>query len=170
MAEISKGTTYYLEDLLTDQLGNGKTGLTVTYKVIRSSDNNLLASGTLTHVGDGVYQGSYLFSNTGQYRILYFAPNLYLDKIETVNVTDATVISVSDKLDRILGLCQENYRLFESEWDKYNNMTFTKIRIYPSAQDVDDDTNWTAEYEVRSVYGPGKYRNNVVDYRVKRVA
>lgn len=170
MAEITKSTTYYLESLVTDQQGDGVTGLTVTYKVIRSSDNTVLASGTLSDIGDGVYKGSYLFSVVGQFRVLYFTPTNYLDAIETVNVSDATTVAISDKIDRILGLSMENYRLFDSLWDKSNNMTFTRIRLYPTPEDVDTDTNAFAEYEVRSAYGKGKYRNNVVDYRVKKVA
>lgn len=170
MAEISKGTLYYLESLITDQQGAGLPGLTITYKVIRSSDNTVLASGTLTDIGEGVYQGSYLFSSTGQYRALYFTPSNYLNAIETINVSDATAVAISAKIDRILGLSQENYRIFESTWDKYNNMTYCIIKTYHNPDDVDTDTNPLAEYEVRSEYGTGKYRNNVIDYRVKRIA
>jgi len=170
MAEITKGTTYYLESLVTDQNGDGITGLTVTYKVIRSSDNSLLASGSLTDVGDGVYQGSYLFSNNGQYRVIYFSPVGYTNEIETINVSDASNVAISEKIDRILGLSQENYRIFDSKWNADNNMTYGIIKIYENPDDVDTDTNPMAVYEVKAFYGKGKYRNNVVDYRVKKIA
>lgn len=170
MAEITKGTTYYLESLVTDQQGDGVTGLTVTYKVIKSSDNSLKASGTLTDVGDGVYQGSYLFDTVGQYRVVYFTPTTYLDAIETVIVTTCSNVAISEKIDRILGLSQENYRMFETEWDRAQEMTYCKIRIYPTATDVDNDTNHIAEYEITAIYGQGKHRHQVVDYRVKRIS
>ena len=169
MAEITKGTTYYLESLVTDQQGDGVTGLTVTYKVIRCSDNTLLDSGTLTDVGDGAYQGSYFFDNVGQFRVLYFTPTSYLDAIETVNVTNCSNVAISEKIDRILGLSQENYRLFATEWDRAQEMTRGRLRIYPTADDVKNDTNHIAEYEIEAVYGQGKYRHQVVDYQVRRV-
>jgi hypothetical protein len=118
MAEINKGTTYYLETLVLDKNGDPTTGLTVTYKVIRSSDNVQLASGSLTDVGDGTYQSSFLFDTNGQYRVLYITPTKYSNDIETVNVTDASSVSVSNKIDRILGLCHENFRVIEPVYNK----------------------------------------------------
>ena len=65
MANIDKDTTYFLETLVLDSNGDPITSLLVSYKVIRSSDNSLLDSGSLTHIGNGVYQGSYLFNTIG---------------------------------------------------------------------------------------------------------
>jgi len=170
MAEITKGTTYYLEALLTDQQGYGVTGLTVTYKVIRSSDNFELASGTLNDVGDGVYQDSYLFSANGQFRIVYFTPENYNNKIETVNVTDANNVSVSNKLDRILGLCQENFKIIQPTYNQMGDLVDGIIKIFDSPEDLEADVNPIAVYEVKTTYKQGKNRRQVQEYQVKRIS
>lgn len=165
---IDKNTTYYLEAFVTDAHGEPVAGLTVSYKVIKCSDNSELANGSLTDLGNGIYQGSYLFTTIGQYRVIYNAPYDYTDMIESILVVDPSAVE-SDVLNRILGLSQHNYRIFQQRYDQNQNLTFARIRLYPTATDVDADTNHFAEYEVYAVYGKNNLVNNVIDYRVKKI-
>ena len=170
MAEINKGTNYYLEILVTDKNGDFVPSLTITYKVIRSSDNTVLATSTLTEIGSGVYQNSYLFSANGQYRIEYYVPSPYSNEIETVNVSDASSGAISDKLDRILGLCNENMKVIEPVYNKNGDLTDGIIKIYASASDLENDVNPIAVYDVGASYKTGKYRRLVQEYISKRIA
>jgi hypothetical protein len=170
MAEITKGTTYYLETLVLDQQGNPATGLTMSYKVIRSSDNSVLASGSLSHIGDGVYQNSYLFDTNGQFRILYIAPNDYKNDIETINVADASSTAVSNMLKRVLGLCHENFRVEQPVYNKAGDLTDGIIKIYDNASDLENDINPIAVYDVKTEYKAGKNRRLVNEYTCKRIA
>lgn len=171
MAEINKNSTYYLEFLVINRAGDPVTGLTVPYRIERSSDDALIASGNLVEVGNGVYKSSYLFSNLGQYRVLYMPPAPYTNDIEGILVTDQGAVSISAKLDRILGLCQENYRVVNPTYNKNGDLVDGIIKIYETASDLENDVNPIAVYEVNTSYGAGsKYNRHVMEYTVKRIS
>jgi len=178
MAEINKDTTYYLECLVTDKNGDGAvlaSGEVVTYKVIRSDTNTTVASGSLTDVGDGVHQGSYYFDTLGQYRVIYETPTKYVNSMETVNVLNfgtgggAGSGLDADKLNRILGLVHENIRIEQPVYNKTGDLTDGVITLYPSATDLENDTNAIAVYEIKTQYKPGSKRL-VEEYICKRIA
>ena len=158
--EINRNTNYYLELLVTNTAGNGVTGLTITYEIIKSLDNSVIDSGTLSDVGNGIYQDSYVFDTLGQYRILYYVPSPYSNEIESILITDTY-----DKIERILGLSQENYKLFDPTWDADSNMTSCTIRTYPTPADCNADTNPLASYQMTAVYLHGR----TVSYKVVEV-
>lgn len=163
MANLNKDTTYYLETLVLDSQGDPITSLSVTYKIIRSSDNVLIDSGSLIHKSDGVYQASYLFDTIGQYRILYITPTQYTDDIETILVENISRQDIYDIAIRTLGLSQENYRLTEQVYDANNCLTSAKIAIYNSATDTENEVSPIAEYTVSATYD-GNQR--LIDYKV----
>jgi hypothetical protein len=66
---------------------------------------------------------------------------------------------------RIGGLCQENYRIFNPTYDSHNNMTSATIKIYPTAADVDANTNAIASYTVNASYDS---HNRMSSYKVKK--
>lgn len=167
--EINKNTTYYLEILVTNRAGNPVTGLTVPYRIERSSDDVLLASGNLTEVANGVYKGSYLFGNTGQFRILYMPPTPYTNEIEGILVTDQSTVSFNEKIDRILGLSHENFKVIEPVYNGNNDLTEGIIKIYGSAADLEADINPIAVYEVKTEYKQGKYKRLVNEYTCKKI-
>ena len=158
-----------LENAITDQNGDFVSGLTVTYEVRKSVDNSLVASGTMTEEGD-VYKISISFSVEGQYRALYITPTGYENGTETILVEDATdLIALNDKLIRVLGLSQENYKIFNPTYVTKNNqacMTSATIKIYPTPADVDADTNAIAEYTVTATFDNSARMTN---YKVKKV-
>jgi len=61
-------------------------------------------------------------------------------------------ISISEQIKRILGLSQENYRLFNPEYDSDDNLLSITIRIYPTANDCINDSNMLSEYAVTASY------------------
>ena len=170
MTEVIKGQTHYLELFVTNNAGNPVTGLTITYEVEKSSDDSSVTSGTLTDVGGGIYKTAITINTLGQYRVLYSAPNPYSDEVEFLQVVDP---ASNDTLLRILGLSQENQRIYDQVYDNFGNMTFARIRIYPTATDVDNDTNVLAEYTFEASYDIVKTNLGIIgqakNVKVKKV-
>lgn len=162
--EIDVNSTYYLELFVTDTNGNPVTGLSVTYSIYKSIDNTLISNGALTEIGNGVYQKSYIFNTIGQYRVIYTTPTNYTDEIETIMVRPK--VATEDVLLRILGLSQENYRIFNPVYDSYKNMTSATIKIYSNATDCDNDVSPLATYEVTATY----IKELMKTYKFKRTA
>ena len=156
--KITQNSTFYLELFVTGSNGKGVSGLNTTYKIYQSSNDSLIDSGNLTEVGGGIYKKGYTFSNLGQFRIVYYTPSGYEDKVLTIKVVEETADDFSEihaKLNRILGLSQENYRILNPTYIYIGgaaHMTSGIIRIYPSASDCDNDTNHIAEYQITAVY------------------
>lgn len=157
-----KNTLIYLDIAVISNNGNFVPGLTVTYKIYKSSDNSVIASGTMVEVGaTGTYQTSYTFSENGQYRAEYTSPTPYENAIETIFVNE-----IDKQIERILGLSQENYRIFNPQYDRYTNLIQGTIKIYPTATDCDDDTNPTAVYEITAQYN----KSAMTGYKVKKIS
>ncbi len=167
--QIDKDTTYYLEILVTNKAGNPVTGLTITYDIFRSSSDTSVSSGNLSELGGGIYKESYFFNTLGQYRIIYRVPSPYSDNIETIIVGEQSNTSVNLKLDRILGLVQENFRIFDPVYNQANDMTAGVIKLYSNGTDLENDTNPFAIYEVKATYGQGKNKRLVTGYQSKRI-
>jgi len=172
MKKIIQGTTHYLEVVLTDKNGDFvtvlDTGESITYEVRKSSDNSLFASGSLSLVGN-IFKDSVLFDTLGQYRVLYTTPDKYengLEQIEVVEEITDDLSGITTRLNRLLGLGMENYRIFNPSYDNRNNMKSGTIKIYPSASDVDADTNAIAEYEITATYSGVR----MTSYKMKKVA
>ena len=171
MKKFIQNTTYYLEVTLTDKNGDFvtvlDTGDTVDYEVRKSIDNSLIASGTMT-VDGNVFKASISLSVLGQYRALYFTPTKYENGSEIIEVVEEItddLSGITTKLNRLLGLSQENYRIFDPVYDGKSNLTSATIKIYPSASDVDADTNEIAEYEIIATYTGIR----MTGYKVKKV-
>jgi len=80
------------------------------------------------------------------------------DKISDVKTeTDkiAAVKAQTDKIPKLLGLAFENYKLYDQAYDANKNLTSAKIRIYPTAADLEADTNKTAEYLISVTFSAG---------------
>ena len=172
MIKIIQNTTHYLEIVLIDKNGDFvtvlDTGDSITYEVRKSSDNSLFASGTLSIEGNA-FKDSVLFDTLGQYRVLYTTPTKYengLDQIEVVEEITDDLSGIITKLNRLLGLTQENFRIFNPVYDARSNLLSGTMKIYPTAGDVDTDTNAIAEYEIISTYNGIR----MTGYKVKRVS
>lgn len=68
-------------------------------------------------------------------------------------------------IKRILGLTQENFKLYDCFYAN-GQLTQGKIKIYPSATDLENDTNAMAIYQVNADYNSD---GTCKDYRVKKL-
>ena len=66
---------------------------------------------------------------------------------------------------RSVGLMQENFKLYDTVYDG-EKLIAGKIRIYPSAQDVENDTNPIATYQIDVTYNPD---STCSVYKVKKL-
>lgn len=83
----------------------------------------------------------------------------------TIHTEDITLnFHFEDGFNRILGMMQENYRLFDIVYFSGQLQSAT-IRIYPTAADVDANTNHIAEYLVSATYING----DLSDYKVRKI-
>ena len=111
----------------------------------------------------GVYKNSISFSEAAQYRVEYITPSKYDNMIETMNVEE---LSFADALIRILGLNQENCRMFDEVHDRNSNLIGSLLKIYSSASDVENDANPIAQYQMSATFDR---KNKITGYQVKRV-
>lgn len=76
---------HFIEVLVTDI--NGRVdGLVVTYSIVRSSDEVIVSSGTLTNIGNGIYKTGISIPVPGQYRVEYSTPKGYDDQADEIDV------------------------------------------------------------------------------------
>ena len=74
-----------------------------------------------------------------------------------------SIPDLGTKLTRVLGLSQENYRIFDQTYDSNDNLTSATVRIYENQTDTLNDQNHIAEYQVDADYSAA---NRLVDYRM----
>ena len=69
---------------------------------------------------------------------------------------------VQDKIKNILGLSQENFKMYNQTYDTSGNMLSGKVKIYPTKTDLNADTNVIAEYTITATWTDG----NCTSYKV----
>jgi hypothetical protein len=181
MIRLFKNIPYKLELAVTNTDGDFVSGLSITYEVKKCSDDSIVSSGTMSEI-NSVYTKEITLTEVGEYRVKYTTPSTYDNGFETLFVDEyanykadvstlASQASVdlikieTDKIKYILGLSQENYRLFNIIYTN-NLITSTTIKIYPTATDCENDTNSLAAYNVVAAYDlDGK----LTSYKVKKV-
>lgn len=166
---IKQNVAYPLIVAVIDNNGDFVTGLTITYEVRKSSDNSLITSGTLTNTGN-IYTDSVTISTTGDYYVLYFSPTDYENgkEILIVNINNIDDIAtdledIAEKLCKVLGLVQSNYRLTNQIYNSDGCLTSATISIYNSANDTDSQTNPIATYTITATYNS---TGELIDYKV----
>jgi len=68
----------------------------------------------------------------------------------------------TDKIKNILGLSQENFKMYNQTYDTSGNMLSGKVKIYPTKTDLNADTNVIAEYTITATWTDG----NCTSYKV----
>jgi hypothetical protein len=126
--KIYTGTTYPLELFVIGETGEPVSGLTTSYSIYDSETNLLVVSGSLTDQGNGVYTATYTFATSGQFRVIYNTPEQYADDMESIIVEESHL----DLLKRILGLSQENYRIFDSVYNTNHQLVSATVKTYES--------------------------------------
>jgi len=143
-------TIFYLDLLVTDTNGDSKSGLTVTYTLYKSSDDSIIDTGILSDVGNGVYKGTYNFTISGQYYIIYETPSGYTNEIEGIYADKE--YAKQEELLRSLGLNDENKKVLNPVYDTNGNLTYSLVKLYPTSLDFVNDTNVMATYEMTATY------------------
>ena len=69
-------------------------------------------------------------------------------------------------IDRILGLTQENFRVFDQTYDAEDKLETATVRIYPSKTDTENNTNHIAEYSVTASYDAN---GRLIDYKSVKI-
>lgn len=82
------------------------------------------------------------------------------DSLEQIR---STVDDVETLTARVLGMSHENVRIDNHQYDANNNLTSSRIRLFPTANDAQNQTNVLAEYEMTASYDSG---NRLTSYSV----
>lgn len=80
------------------------------------------------------------------------------------DVFKADLTGLETLIKRILGLTQENFRIFSPTYDGNNNLLSATIKIYPTASDCEADTNVLATYSQVATYTG----NNMSTYKITK--
>lgn len=75
--------------------------------------------------------------------------------------------NMQDVLHRILGLSDENIHIDQYNYDNNGDLTDAVVTLYPSAADLDNQTNAIATYELNAQYNN---QGDLIDYRIKRTS
>ena len=163
------------------QTGVPKTGLTPTLDVWKLSDNSqVVTNQAMSEVGGGLYK--YFFSGyqaTEEYGVRCDGGNELINAErysfagnegfhDDIYDIQQTVTSIETLTRRVLGLSQENYRLFDTSYDiSGQRLTGCTIKLYGSKADADADINHTARYTMTAEYGMS---GQLSDYKVVKEA
>jgi len=163
-----------IHSFFTDN-GYPKTGLTPTIQIRRADTGAVVVSwATMTEIGDGWYKYDFsAIDETLEYLIICDGSTT-LTNAERYTFAGTELkshlIPIEDAIARVLGLTQENMRILNPVYQTIQNqqcLTSATIKIYPSASDVDADTNAIATYSLTATYNANAV---VIDYRMKRTA
>jgi hypothetical protein len=147
--------------------GIPKTGLSPIIDVWKVSDNSqVVTAQAMSEIGGGFYKYNFAgYEKTQEYavrsyggaslpiaeRYSYGGNEGYHDDIADIQDTIDTIQLL---VRRILGLTQENFRLFNTSYDPTGTKLIgCTIKIYSNKTDCDADQNPIAEYTMESVYG-----------------
>jgi len=82
------------------------------------------------------------------------------------DISGGLTVEQDAMLRRILGLSQENYRIFNPVYDVNSSLTSATIKIYNTASDCEANINPIATYQLRSGYD---VQNRMNSYKVKKI-
>ncbi|HED06346.1 MAG TPA: hypothetical protein ENI61_06655 [Ignavibacteria bacterium] len=155
---------FYLNLFITDLNGDPKTGLITSYTIYKASDDSVIVSGSLMDIGNGAYNASYIFTELGQFYIIYNTPSEYTNEIASILIESEC--AKSEELLRVLGLTGENKRILNTIYDSNQNLTYSYVKIYKNASDFVADINEIATYEMTATYSTN---NEMQEMGVKRL-
>jgi hypothetical protein len=120
----------------------------------------------INELGDGLYRLNFTPDKNGNWiLVVYNATHFPAGKAENYFCVETWFNDLAEIIKRIIGLSQENYRIFNPVYNTQGEMTSGIIRIYPTSSDVDTNTNAIAEYAITAVYNA---QNRMTSYKVKR--
>ena len=148
-----------------DKHDNPVTGLLqsdFTIKLYNPSKNNVanISAGvtvTIEEVGDGFYRTSFTPDTLGAWNLIiinedYIEAGIGEDYYCVESLGGGVTEEIENMIKRAVGLTQENYRIFNQTYDKYQNLISAKIKLYNNAIDCNNDENAFAEYEMSATW------------------
>ncbi|MHA1304501.1 MAG: hypothetical protein ACTSPI_12460 [Candidatus Heimdallarchaeaceae archaeon] len=160
--------------IVLDEADNPVTGLDSSdfTVILYNPDKNEITSGiSIEEIGDGLYRISFTPDALGNWTLFVYN-NMYFPfgKGQTYQcVISLSGNSNNELVKRILGLSQENYRIFNPIYVEKNLqqcLTSAAIKIYSSAADCEADTNAIAEYNISAIFDS---KARMISYKVKKV-
>ena len=104
---------------------------------------------TVSELGDGHYYAEFTPGSIGDYMlVVYHATYFPWGKSNNIKVFNNDFDTISVIVERILGLTQENYYVYDTVYNDAGNMTNSKIKIYEQGFTVGGATGVIAEYNV----------------------
>ena len=175
MINIENNKEFEDEFVVVDEDDNPVTGLipgNFTVLLYNPSGDEVSASisVTISEIENGIYKLLFTPNALGNWELIISNSTYFpWGKYGHYKSVKATNDKMFDYLERIIGLCQENFRIFNPEYNRAGDLTQGTIKIYENANDVDNNTNPIATYQVITSYGKGKYNRNAVGYKVKKI-
>ena len=160
-----------------DKHDNPVTGLVqgdFTIQLYNPDGNNVanIPAGILviiTELANGFYRVAFTPDTLGAWNLIIIH-NIYFSEGLGEDYYCLYSVGISQELEniikRVLGLSQENYRIFNTSYDARNNLLSGLIKIYSTASDVDTDTNPIAQYQINAVFNR---KNRMTSYKVKKI-
>lgn len=170
---IYKDIEQYFETMILDNNGNFISGLDVNYIITRDIDDTLVVSGTSSE-SNGVYYFKHTFNDVGSYRLKYLTPDNYENGFKQIiveNDNDTVIINniqlhrqeTEDRIKYILGLSQQNFRIFDQVYNENNLLISSTIKIYDNPTDCSSDINHLKRYSMDASYDT---YGRVISYKV----
>jgi len=154
-----------------------KVGFQTQHIVVEISDHtenvtlNILGAVSPEDVADAVWDelktNHNIVSSFGKdlQNIKLETDKIYPEIINKKSEYKADLSSIESLVKRCLGLAQENFRVFDTIYAG-GHLTSCKIKIYNSANDLENDIDAIGNYQVIVEYNP---ENTVKNYKVKKI-
>lgn len=129
---------------------------TVSYNIYNSDLTTIAVSGSeilfnslLNGYTYTIPSSGWLNQETGNYILVWNISNT--DLFSSTMINEMSIINDNEsKIDRLLGLTHENIFIDNTSYDKFFNLTQSRLRIYSDAESVGTDNNIIATYEINS--------------------
>ena len=150
---------------------DGETVLTETDMTRDSSDEYYFFNFPITDLmpfGDFVVlvHGVFSWFTAHGYEIFNVKPAITQTIWDAVREDHFTEGTFGEAVSKILGLSQQNIRMFDQLYDDANNLLSCSMKIYKNANDVDSDSDPLATYRMEASYDEAR---RVVSYKLKEI-
>ncbi len=120
-----------------------------TWNLFDSSDSTSSISIQFVELGNGHYRSKFIPDLIGTwYLVIYHSTYFPYGKQGSIKVYINDIDTIGSKIDRILGLVQENYYLDEIVNNDDNNMISGRIRIYSNSTSVGTNSDIISTYNI----------------------
>lgn len=150
MLTFKSGETFFLQISVLDLDGNFVSGLSISYEIRKLSDLSLVLSGNMNEVNNHYYTSGSL-TTANEYIIYYTTPTSYQNGSEYLIIKESPS-ELEILIKRVLGLSQENYRIFAQLYDENGNLLIGIIKIYNNKSDCNNDINSLHQYTITATY------------------